>query len=43
LEVEGKQVEEKDQINFTDPDSRLITTNKEGTQQYYNGQMVVDE
>jgi len=33
---------EKDQVNFTDPESRIMLTSSNGWQQAWNGQMAVD-
>jgi hypothetical protein len=38
----GKEPDPKDQYNFTDPESRIMTTRKDGAQQCYNHQIVVD-
>jgi transposase len=38
----GKELEAKDQYNFTDPESQIVTTRKDGTQQSYNHQIMVD-
>lgn len=43
LEAKGKQISDKNQINFTDADSRMIITRNEGPQQCYNGQISVDD
>lgn len=38
-----KQVKDKDQYNFTDPESRIMVTRNEGPQQSYNNQIAVDQ
>jgi transposase len=38
----GKELDPKDQYNFTDPESQIMTTRKDGTQQCFNHQIMVD-
>lgn len=40
--IKSKELDPKDQYNFTDPESRIMTTRKDGSQQCYNHQIVVD-
>ena len=40
--VEKAQPKEKDQYNFTDPESRIMKSSSEGFVQAYNGQIVVE-
>lgn len=40
--AKGKELDPKDQYNFTDPESRIMTTRKDGPQQCYNHQIIVD-
>lgn len=41
-EVKKKKLQPSDSYNFTDPDSRLMKTSRNGFQQCYNHQIVVD-
>jgi transposase len=41
-QAKGKELDPKDQYNFTDPESRMMTTRKDGSQQCYNHQIIVD-
>jgi len=38
-----KKITDKDQYNFTDPESRMMMTRNEGPQQSYNNQIAVDQ
>jgi hypothetical protein len=40
--AQDKELDPKDQYNFTDSESRIMTTRKDGSQQCYNHQIVVD-
>lgn len=41
-QAKGKKLDPKDQYNFTDPESRMMITRKDGPQQCYNHQIIVD-